>query len=76
MFNGRFHKWNAVNIVALQKLPAHLLQPKNREVLALFEKARCASLLKRLYYLRQSGVYRQTRLGNLALLAATVLKQI
>jgi glycosyltransferase involved in cell wall biosynthesis len=76
MLNGRFRDWNDTNIAALRRLPAHLLQPKNREVLALFAKARCASLLKRLYYLRRSGVYRQTLLGNHGLLAATILKRI
>jgi glycosyltransferase involved in cell wall biosynthesis len=76
MFKGRFHYWNAMNIAALQRLPAHLLQPKNREVLGLFAKARCASLPKRLSYLRQSGVYRQTLFGNLALLVATLAKKI
>jgi glycosyltransferase involved in cell wall biosynthesis len=76
MLHGRFRDWNKTNITALRRLPAHLLQPKNREVLALFAKARCAPLPKRLYYLRQSGVYRQTLLGNLGLLAATVLKRI
>jgi glycosyltransferase involved in cell wall biosynthesis len=75
-FKGRFHNWNAMNIAALRRLPAHLLQPKNREVLALFAKARCSSLPKRLYYLRQSGVYRQTLFGNLSLLAATIVKKI
>jgi glycosyltransferase involved in cell wall biosynthesis len=76
MLKGRFHNWNTVNIAALGRLPADLLQPKNREVLAFFAKARCASLPKRLYYLRKSGVYRQSLPGNLTLLAATVLKRI
>jgi hypothetical protein len=76
MLQGRFREWNKTNITALRQLPAHLLQPKNREVLAHFEKARCASLPKRLYYLWQSGVYRQTLLGNLGLLAATILKRL
>ncbi len=76
MFKGRFYNWSAINIAALRRLPAHLLQPKNREILALFAKARCASLPKRLYYLRQSGVYRQTSLGNLGMLVATLLKRI
>jgi glycosyltransferase involved in cell wall biosynthesis len=76
IFEGRFHNWNAMNIAALQQLPAHLVQPKNREILALFARAQCASLSRRLYYLRQSGVYRQTTLGNLGLLAATILKKI
>jgi len=76
MLQGRFREWNKTNITALQQLPVHLIQPKNREVLALFAKARCASLPKRLYYLWQSGVYRQTLLGNLGLLAATILKRL
>ena len=76
MLKGRFHSWNTINIAALRRLPAHLLQPKNREVLALFAKARCASLPKRLYYLRKSGVYRQSWPGNLTLFAATILKRI
>jgi hypothetical protein len=76
MLKGRFHGWNTMNIAALRRLPAHLLQPKNREVLALFAKARCASLPKRLYYVWKSGVYRQTLPGNLTLFAATILKRI
>jgi glycosyltransferase involved in cell wall biosynthesis len=76
MLGGRFHDWNATNIAALRRLPVHLVQHKNREVLTLFSKARGASLWKRLYYLKQSGVYRQTSLGNLGLLAATLLKRI
>jgi hypothetical protein len=35
-----------------------------------------APLPKRLYYLKQSGVYRQKLLDNIGLLVATVLKRI
>ena len=45
-------------------------------VLELSTKARTASLLKRLYYLKQSGVYRQKLIGNIGLIVATVLKRI
>jgi hypothetical protein len=76
MLKGRFHNWNTTNIAALRRLPAHLLQPKNQEILALFAKARSASLSKRVYYVRKSGVYRQSLLGDLTLLAATILKRI
>ena len=76
MLNGRFRDWNATNIAALRRLPAQLISPENREVLELFAKARSASLLKRLRYLRQSGVYRQTLLGNVSLFAAAILKKI
>jgi glycosyltransferase involved in cell wall biosynthesis len=76
MLHGRFRDWNATNIAALRRLPDQLIRPGNREVLELFAKARSASFLKRLYYLRQSGVYRQTLLGNIGLFAAAILKRI
>ena len=76
MLSGRFRDWNRMNVAALQRVPAHLIKPQNSVVLQLFAKARTASLLKRLYYLKQSGVYRQTLLGNIGLLAATLLKRI
>jgi hypothetical protein len=76
MLSGRFRDWNETNIAALQRLPDDLILKSNREVVTLFAKARSASLLKRLIYLRQAGVYRQTLLGNLGLFAAAVMKRI
>jgi len=76
MLSGRFRDWNDMNIAALQRLPSNLMQPRNRDVLEYFVKARSASLPKRLYYLRQSGVYRQTLLGNLGLAAAAIFNRI
>jgi hypothetical protein len=76
MLSGRFRDWNETNITALQRLPDDLILQCNRQVVELFAKARSASLLKRLGYLKQAGVYRQTLLGNLGLLAATVMKRI
>ena len=73
---GRFRQWNATNIAALESVPDHLIKPQNRAVVTLFAKATSASLLKRLLYLRQSGVYRQTWLGNIGLVAATIIKRI
>ena len=49
---------------------------QNREVLETFVQARFGSFRKRLENLRRSGVYRQTSLGNLALLFATMIKKI
>jgi glycosyltransferase involved in cell wall biosynthesis len=74
--SGRFRDWNSKNIAALRKLPAHLMTPKSREALALFIKARNASFLQRLYFLKQSGVYRQSLLDNLRLFAGAVLKKL
>ena len=76
MLRGRFRDWNDTNIAALQGLPTHLLLPKNRAILELFADARSGSLPKRLYSLKRSGVYRQTLLGNLGLVAAAVLRRL
>jgi glycosyltransferase involved in cell wall biosynthesis len=76
MLSGRFRDWNDTNIAALWRLPAHLLQPNSRAVLESFAKARSGALPMRLYNLKRSGVYRQTLLGNLGLLAATILKRL
>jgi len=76
MLKGRFSEWNRKNLAALEQIPAELIEPRNRQTLQLFAKARTAPLFKRLYYLRRSGVYRQTLLGNIGLVAATILKRI
>ncbi len=77
MLSGRFREWNETNISALLHLPAHLIMPENRETLELFANGRLTtSLLKRLNYLKQSGVYRQTLLGDLGLLVAAILKRL
>lgn len=76
LLDGRFHDWNNANIAALRRVPAHLMPARNRKILELFDQARFGSLAKRLIGLKQSGVYRQTPLGNLALLAAVILKRI
>jgi glycosyltransferase involved in cell wall biosynthesis len=76
MLGGRFRDWNDTNMAALRRLPAHLITPANRQVLDLFVAARTAPLPKRLAYLGRSGVYRQTLLGNIGLLAAAILNRI
>ena len=76
MLGGRFRDWNTTNIAALRRLPADLLTPANRRVLDLFAAARSAALPRRLAGFWRSGVYRQTLLGNLGLLAAAVIRRI
>jgi glycosyltransferase involved in cell wall biosynthesis len=75
LFVGRFQSWNEINVQALEIISARLT-PENRAVLARFSKVRDAGFAKRLAGLIGSGIYRQTFLGNLGLLAATVLKKI
>ncbi|MFV3307177.1 glycosyltransferase family 2 protein [Pseudomonas sp. NY15181] len=72
---GHFRIWNDANIAALRKLNDKLT-PESREMLERFSRARQMSLIPRLYHLKYSGIYRQTLLGNLGLVAAALLKKI
>ncbi|MGY4531944.1 glycosyltransferase involved in cell wall biosynthesis [Pseudomonas sp. TE3786] len=75
LWEGRFRHWSDRNIAALRALE-HKLTPQNRETLERFAQARSRSLIPRLVYLKRSGVYRQTFLGNIALIAGAVLGKI
>jgi hypothetical protein len=76
MLDGRFHRWNMTNIAALQRIPSHLIKPQSRAAISLFNQAMTAPLFSRLVYLRRSGVYRQSWLGNIGLIAAAIIKRI
>lgn len=75
VWEGNLKCWNDGNIAALKTLWDRLT-PENREILERFAKARKMSFLWRLVYLRRSGVYRQTMLGNVSLVAAAIFKKI
>ena len=65
-----------MNIAALQRVPAHLIKPQNSAVLQLFAKARTASLPERLILSEAVRRLPPDLLGNIGLLAATLLKRI
>lgn len=75
LWQGRFRAWNDSNITALRTLN-HRLTPENVEILERFAKARQMSLIPRLIHLKRSGIYRQTFLGNLGLVAAAVFSKL
>ncbi|WP_082149469.1 glycosyltransferase family 2 protein [Pseudomonas weihenstephanensis] len=75
LFEGRFKEWGDSNIAVLNTLE-HRLTPENREILQRFVAARNMSLIPRLIYLKRAGVYRQTLLGNIGLIAAAVFGKI
>lgn len=75
LFKGRFREWNDKHTHELHKLK-DLLTSENRLILDLFIEGRQEKFLSRLYKLHKSGIYRQTRLGNLGLIAATLLKKL
>ncbi|SDP55838.1 Glycosyl transferase family 2 [Ectopseudomonas guguanensis] len=75
LFQGRFKRWNDGNIAALFTLE-HRLTPENQALLRRFVDARSMSLIPRVVHIKRSGVYRQTLLGNIGLIAAAILGKI
>ena len=75
LLKGRFRKWTDENIRALQTIRP-LLTDESCSILDEFERSRNGRVHKRLGGLWESGVYRQTLLGNLGLIAASLLKKI
>ena len=75
LLRGRYRRWNDLNFNTLQAAQ-HSLTPQARETLKLISIARKASTPKRLTLLRKSGIYRQTRGGNVALWLAAILRRL
>ena len=75
LWQGRFRDLNDRHINALQRIH-HKLTPENKRILDQFAIARDRNILPRLCGLKKSGIYRQTVLGNLGLIAAAIFKKI
>ena len=67
--------WAEMNVAALERIE-NLMTDENRQTFDLFRRARKQSLIPRVRGLIRSGVHRQTRLGDLGLLAAAVTGRI
>lgn len=72
---GRFRRMNDRNFVALRRV-RHRMSPEGLALLEQFDRARNAAFLPRVIGIWRSGVYLQTTIGNLGLIAATVLKKL
>jgi glycosyltransferase involved in cell wall biosynthesis len=72
---GRFSRWNEVNVRALESC-ADLLSEEARQTLAAFRKIRQARPLQRLFMLRRAGIYRQTAFGDFSLSVAALLDKL
>jgi glycosyltransferase involved in cell wall biosynthesis len=73
--HGRLRRWEDLNVTALARLRPRM-SSENRRVFDLFCIARRQPLFKRTRIFLQTGVHRQTFLGNLGLAAAVVLNKI
>lgn len=74
-FKGVFYEWNTQNIHALESM-SHRLSQEHRAKLDQFKAARNQPLLPRILGFKRAGLYRQTVVGNLGLILATLLKKI
>ncbi|WP_181893351.1 glycosyltransferase family 2 protein [Falsiruegeria mediterranea] len=75
LLGGQFRSWSATNLAALAGLEPQMT-PDAHRVLQHFAQARRGGIVRRLSSLRQSGVYRQGRLGDIALYMACVLNRL
>lgn len=75
LFEGHLKMWTDQHIQALSPLLPKLT-PANLAIYDRFISARQRSLLPRVVGIKRSGVYRQTLLGNLGLLAAALTNRI
>lgn len=75
LWRGSFQDWNDGNIASLRAL-SHRLTQENLEILERFAEAREMSLIPRLISLMRIGIYRQTFLGNLGLVAAAIFGKL
>ena len=75
MFAGTFREWNRHNLYLLNSCTKQLTS-ESRTTLERFERARESSLLRRMYLLKQAGVYRQTSLGNIGLVLAASIGRV
>jgi len=72
---GRLRRWEDLNVAALTRLRPRMTA-ENRRIFGLFCKARHEQFLSRATLFAKTGVYRQTFLGNLGLVAAVMLNKI
>lgn len=75
LMRGRFRDWNDRNAAALDRA-SHWLTPEARATLDAFHRARSRGPFTRMLALRDAGLYRQTRCGNLALWIAAVTRRL
>ncbi len=75
LFQGHLKTWIDQHIIAMQPI-LHHLSPDNRSIFNRFTSARQRSLIPRVFGIWRSGIYRQTRLGNIGLLVAAIFNRI
>jgi glycosyltransferase involved in cell wall biosynthesis len=71
---GRFRQWTDLNVAALRPLRSRMTA-ENQALFDMFCEARDRPFIGRQIGLLQTGIYRQTPLGNVGLIVAALLKK-
>jgi glycosyltransferase involved in cell wall biosynthesis len=72
---GRFRQWIDLNMAALRPLRGRMT-PENQVLFDLFCEARDRPFFDRQIGLLKTGIYRQTPLGNVGMIVASLLKKL
>lgn len=75
VMSGHFLEWNEINLEALERCK-HLLAVNHGKTLERFMHSRRANLIGRVTGTLRSGIYRQGKLDNLALITAALLRKV
>lgn len=75
LMQGQYKTWTDMHVRALERLE-DVMTDENRKTFEQFRRARKRSALPRAYGLLRAGVYRQTFLGNIGLLAAALTGKV
>lgn len=75
LLGGQFQGWVDANVALLARV-RHRMPEANRRTLDSFVRARQQTLIHRVMGLWQSGIHRQTALGNLGLAVAALLNRL
>lgn len=75
LFRGQLKIWSTKNLKAVGAFSEHLTR-ENTRTLNNFKNARNSHIFGRLYFMWKAKVYRQTLVGNLSLILATILNKI
>ena len=75
LLQGRYKNWTDQHVAALTRLQDAMTE-ENRRTFEQFRRSRKRSALPRVYGLFRSGVYRQSFLGNIGLLAAALTGKV
>jgi glycosyltransferase involved in cell wall biosynthesis len=75
LWQGQYKDWTDMHVRALTRLE-DVMTDENRRTFEQFRRSRQRSALPRAYGLLRAGVYRQTFLGNIGLLAAALAGKV